>query len=134
MLIRADLGVPMAERIVKAVSAGRYDREIEPEEVRRILAEEVAKVLKPVEVPFNFGDEKPFVILVVGVNGSGKTTTIGKLGAIAAARRLQGHVRRLRHLSRRGHRAADRVGRAHRRHHDLRARRGPMPRAWPSTP
>ena len=43
----------------------------------------MAKVLKPVEVPFNFGEEKPFVILVVGVNGSGKTTTIGKLGAIA---------------------------------------------------
>jgi fused signal recognition particle receptor len=83
VLIQADLGVAMAERIVKAVSAGRYDREIEPEEVKRILAVEVAKVLKPVEVPFNFGTEKPFVILVVGVNGSGKTTTIGKLGAIA---------------------------------------------------
>ncbi|MBC8037891.1 MAG: signal recognition particle-docking protein FtsY [Rhizobiales bacterium] len=85
VLIQADLGVAMAERIVKAVSAGRYDREIEPEEVKRILAVEVAKVLKPVEVPFNFGTEKPFVILVVGVNGSGKTTTIGKLGAIAKA-------------------------------------------------
>ncbi len=83
VLIQADLGVAMAERIVKAVSTGRYDKEIEPEEVKRILAEEVAKVLKPVEVPFNFGTEKPFVILVVGVNGSGKTTTIGKLGAIA---------------------------------------------------
>ncbi|MGH6854213.1 MAG: signal recognition particle-docking protein FtsY [Aestuariivirga sp.] len=83
VLIQADLGLVMAERIVKAVSAGRYDKEIEPEEVKRILAEEVAKVLKPVEVPFNFGTEKPFVILVVGVNGSGKTTTIGKLGAIA---------------------------------------------------
>ncbi len=83
VLIQADLGVAMAERIVKAVSQGRYDREIEPEEVKRILAAEVAKVLKPVEVPFNFGTEKPFVILVVGVNGSGKTTTIGKLGAIA---------------------------------------------------
>jgi len=85
VLIQADLGVVMAERIVRAVSAGRYDREIEPEEVKRILAAEVAKVLKPVEVPFNFGAEKPFVILVVGVNGSGKTTTIGKLGAIATS-------------------------------------------------
>jgi fused signal recognition particle receptor len=73
----------MTERIIKAVSAGRYDKEIEPEEVKKILADEVAKVLKPVETPFNFGNEKPFVILVVGVNGSGKTTTIGKLGAIA---------------------------------------------------
>ena len=84
VLLQADLGLPMAERIVKAVSAGRYDTEIDPEEVKRILAAEVSKVLKPVEVPFNFGAEKPFIILVVGVNGAGKTTTIGKLGAIAA--------------------------------------------------
>jgi fused signal recognition particle receptor len=83
VLLQADLGLPMAERILKAVSAGRYDKDIDPEEVKQILASEVAKVLKPVEVPFNFGNEKPFVILVVGVNGAGKTTTIGKLGAIA---------------------------------------------------
>ncbi len=83
VLIQADLGVTVSERIIKAVSSGRYDKEIEPEEVKRILAQEVAKVLKPVEVPFNFGQEKPFVILVVGVNGAGKTTTIGKLGSIA---------------------------------------------------
>jgi fused signal recognition particle receptor len=83
VLLQADLGLPMAERILKAVSTGRYDKEIDPEEVKQILASEVAKVLKPVEVPFNFGSEKPFVILVVGVNGAGKTTTIGKLGAIA---------------------------------------------------
>jgi fused signal recognition particle receptor len=82
-LIQADLGLPVAERIIAAVSAGRYDKEIDPEEVKQILASEVAKVLKPVEVPFNFGSEKPFVIAVVGVNGSGKTTTIGKLGSIA---------------------------------------------------
>ena len=84
VLLQADLGLPMAERIVKAVATGRYDKEIDPEEVKRILASEVSKVLKPVEVPFNFGSEKPFIILVVGVNGAGKTTTIGKLGAIAA--------------------------------------------------
>lgn len=84
-LIQADLGITVSERIIKAVSTGRYDKEIDPQEVKQILAEEVAKVLKPVEVPFNFGVEKPFVILVVGVNGSGKTTTIGKLGAIAAS-------------------------------------------------
>lgn len=85
VLIQADLGIAVSERIIKAVSAGRYDKEIEPDEVKRILAEEVAKVLKPVEVPFNFGSEKPFVVLVVGVNGAGKTTTIGKLGAIATS-------------------------------------------------
>ena len=84
VLLQADLGLPMAERIVSAVSAGRYDKEIDPEEVKQILASEVAKVLKPVEVPFAFGTQKPFVVLVVGVNGAGKTTTIGKLAAIAA--------------------------------------------------
>jgi fused signal recognition particle receptor len=84
-LIQADLGIAVSERIIAAVSLGRYDKEIDPEEVKQILATEVAKVLKPVEVPFNFGAEKPFVILVVGVNGSGKTTTIGKLGSIAAS-------------------------------------------------
>jgi fused signal recognition particle receptor len=83
-LIQADLGIAVAERIIKAVATGRYDKEIDPQEVKQILSDEVAKVLKPVEVPFNFGSEKPFVILVVGVNGSGKTTTIGKLGSIAA--------------------------------------------------
>jgi fused signal recognition particle receptor len=83
-LIQADLGITVSERIIKAVATGRYDKEIDPQEVKQILADEVSKVLKPVEVPFNFGAEKPFVILVVGVNGSGKTTTIGKLGAIAA--------------------------------------------------
>jgi fused signal recognition particle receptor len=83
-LIQADLGVAVSERIIKAVATGRYDKEIDPEEVKRILADEVARVLRPVETPFNFGEEKPFVILVVGVNGSGKTTTIGKLGSIAS--------------------------------------------------
>jgi fused signal recognition particle receptor len=83
VLIQADLGIEMAERVKRAVAEGRYDKEVSPDQVKRILAEEVAKVLRPVEVPFTFGAEQPFVILVVGVNGSGKTTTIGKLGAIA---------------------------------------------------
>jgi fused signal recognition particle receptor len=90
VLIQADLGVEMTTRIVTAVASGRYEREIGPDEVKAILANEIAKVLKPVEVPFNFGAEKPFVILVVGVNGSGKTTTIGKL-----ARRLTGEGHKL---------------------------------------
>jgi fused signal recognition particle receptor len=84
VLIGADLGADMADRVTQAVAKGRYDKEIDPREVRRILAREVTKVLEPVEVPFRFDQaRKPFVILVVGVNGAGKTTTIGKLGAIA---------------------------------------------------
>ncbi|HKQ95994.1 MAG TPA: signal recognition particle-docking protein FtsY [Aestuariivirgaceae bacterium] len=84
ILIGADLGPATAARITRTVGEGRYDREIAPDEVRSILAAEIEKILAPVERSFTFEDaRRPFVILVVGVNGSGKTTTIGKLGAIA---------------------------------------------------
>jgi fused signal recognition particle receptor len=80
ILIKADLGLDTAQRIVDAVRAGRYEREISPEEVRAVLAAEVEKVLAPVARPLVVERAKrPFVILVAGVNGSGKTTTIGKL-------------------------------------------------------
>jgi fused signal recognition particle receptor len=82
VLIRADLGVAVAGRIAAAVAAGRYDQTIAPEEVKRVLAREIEKVLIGVEKPLELAPyQKPFVILVVGVNGSGKTTTIGKLAA-----------------------------------------------------
>jgi fused signal recognition particle receptor len=81
VLIRADLGVDVAARIAGAVGEGRYDKAITPGEVKAVLAAEVEKVLAPVARPLVLGDAKPFVILVVGVNGSGKTTTIGKLAA-----------------------------------------------------
>ena len=81
VLIRADLGTTMAGRIASAVGEGRYDKAISPDEVKGILAAEVEKVLTPVAMPLAIADAKPFCILVVGVNGSGKTTTIGKLAA-----------------------------------------------------
>ncbi len=80
-LIRADLGIDVAGRIAAAVGHGRYDKQIAPEEVKAILAAEVEKVLAPVAQPLTIGAARPFVVLVVGVNGSGKTTTIGKLSA-----------------------------------------------------
>jgi fused signal recognition particle receptor len=81
-LIQADLGVDTATRIVKAVGQGRYDKEVAPAEVKAILAGEVEKVLEPVARPLAVDRaKKPFVILMIGVNGSGKTTTIGKLAA-----------------------------------------------------
>jgi fused signal recognition particle receptor len=80
VLIRADLGVDVAARIAGAVGEGRYDKAIAPDEVKAILATEVEKIMAPVAQPLVIGG-KPFVILVVGVNGSGKTTTIGKLAA-----------------------------------------------------
>jgi fused signal recognition particle receptor len=81
-LIRADLGVETAARIAAAVGQGRYDTAISADEVKAILAAEVEKVLAPVATPLTIdAGAKPFVILVAGVNGSGKTTTIGKLAA-----------------------------------------------------
>jgi fused signal recognition particle receptor len=71
------------------VGQGRYDKSIDPAEVRSILASEVEKVLVPVARPLEIdATKKPYVILVVGVNGSGKTTTIGKLAAKLAG---EGH-------------------------------------------
>ncbi len=82
VLVRADLGVAAASRIAALVGKGRYDKQIAPEEVRAILADEVERVLTPVARPLEVdATKKPFIILVVGVNGSGKTTTIGKLAA-----------------------------------------------------
>jgi fused signal recognition particle receptor len=79
-LIRADMGMASAKSLSAAVARGRYDKEISENEIREILAGEIAKVLKPVEKPLAIDREKkPFVILVAGVNGTGKTTTIGKL-------------------------------------------------------
>jgi fused signal recognition particle receptor len=85
VLIRADLGMDCAARIAAAVGQGRYDKSITPEEVKIVLAQEVEKVLTPVAKPLELDSAKPFVVLVVGVNGSGKTTTIGKLAAKARA-------------------------------------------------
>lgn len=82
ILIQADLGLATSARIAKAVGEGRYDKQIEPEEVKAILAREVESILTPVAHPLAIdATKKPFVILMVGVNGSGKTTTIGKLAA-----------------------------------------------------
>jgi fused signal recognition particle receptor len=79
-LIRADLGTGLAKRLAGAVAKGRYDKEISEAEVREILAGEITSVLKPVEKPLVVdGAHKPFVVLVAGVNGTGKTTTIGKM-------------------------------------------------------
>jgi fused signal recognition particle receptor len=81
VLIRADLGVDSAARIAAAVGEGRYDKSITVDEVKAVVAAEVEKVLAPVAKPLAIREAKPFVALVVGVNGSGKTTTIGKLAA-----------------------------------------------------
>ena len=85
-LIRTDLGMEASARVTDAIAKGRFNENPTADEVRTIIAEEVAKVLEPVAKPLVVDDaQKPFVILVVGVNGSGKTTTIGKLAAKLSA-------------------------------------------------
>ncbi len=81
VLIRADLGLESSARIAAAIGEGRYDKAITPDEVKAVVAAEVEKVLAPVAMPLSFSAAKPFVVLVAGVNGSGKTTTIGKMAA-----------------------------------------------------
>ena len=80
LLIQADLGVDTAARITTALAKGRHEKEITTEEVRAVLAAEVERVLAPVARPLQIpSGEGVQVVLVVGVNGTGKTTTIGKL-------------------------------------------------------
>jgi len=82
VLIRADLGVETALRVTDTLASTRLGRDVSDAEVRAVMAQEVEKVLKPVALPLELDlSHKPHVILVVGVNGTGKTTTIGKLAA-----------------------------------------------------
>jgi len=79
-LVKADLGAGLSHKITQAVAKDRYDRDIATWDLRRILADEITSVLMPAERPLEIdADRKPFVILVAGVNGTGKTTTIGKI-------------------------------------------------------
>ena len=82
VLIRADLGLETTGRIAAALGGGRYASGISPDEIKAVVAAEVEKTLAPVAQPLAIDSaKKPFVILVAGVNGSGKTTSIGKLAA-----------------------------------------------------
>ncbi len=90
LLITADLGVATAARITSKLAKTRFDEEISPEEVRAALADEIADVLSPVAVPLiPDPNRKPHVVLVVGVNGSDKTTTIGKMAHYFSGQGLQ---------------------------------------------
>ena len=79
-LISADLGTEVARRVIDSFRRTRFGREVTDEEIRQALAEEIATILEPVAQPLALDPaHKPHVVLVVGVNGTGKTTTIGKL-------------------------------------------------------
>jgi len=79
LLISADLGVAAAARLRQTLAADKFDKDVAPLEVREALATEIAAILAPVARPLTLGGHKPHVVLVCGVNGSGKTTTIAKL-------------------------------------------------------
>ncbi|UJW84267.1 signal recognition particle-docking protein FtsY [Devosia sp. SL43] len=86
VLIQADLGIETAMAITETLRRDRFDRDVSGEDVRAVLAAEVEKVLGPVARPLVVDTaQKPFIILMIGVNGSGKTTTIGKLAQQYAA-------------------------------------------------
>ncbi|MDP2699609.1 signal recognition particle-docking protein FtsY [Thalassospira sp.] len=80
LLITSDLGVATAAKLGAELSRTRFDKQVEAGEIQEFIADEVAKILEPVAIPLMIdAGRKPHVVLVVGVNGSGKTTTIGKL-------------------------------------------------------
>jgi fused signal recognition particle receptor len=79
-LIQADLGVTVAARLVGKLGKERFGKEVTDEEVRAAFADDIAEILQPVATPLAIDRaRRPFVVLVIGVNGSGKTTTIAKL-------------------------------------------------------
>jgi fused signal recognition particle receptor len=80
LLIASDMGIGVAGEVADSLRNTRFNQEVSPEEVRAALAEQVIRLVEPVMKPLRLDlTKKPFVILVVGVNGSGKTTTIAKL-------------------------------------------------------
>ncbi|MVS99467.1 signal recognition particle-docking protein FtsY [Devosia marina] len=86
VLIQADLGIDTAIAITETLRRDRFDKDVSGEDVRAVLATEVEQVLRPVAQPLLIDtSKKPFIVLMIGVNGSGKTTTIGKLAQKFAA-------------------------------------------------
>ncbi len=81
LLITADMGVETAARVTANMAEGRLGRRMSSREIKELLAREIARVMEPVAKPLPLYAKKPQVVLVVGVNGSGKTTTIGKLAS-----------------------------------------------------
>ena len=81
LLIASDMGVDIALRVTANMAEGRYGKQMSVREIKEVLSAEVARVMEPVARPMPIYPRKPQVVLVVGVNGSGKTTTIGKLAS-----------------------------------------------------
>ncbi len=81
LLITADMGVETSMLVTAAMAEGRYGKKLSVDEIKRLMASEIARIMDPVAKPMPLYPKTPQVVLVVGVNGSGKTTTIGKLAS-----------------------------------------------------
>ena len=81
LLITADMGVETAMRVTANMAEGRMGKRLSSQEIKELLAHEIARIMEPVARPMQIYAKRPQVVLVVGVNGSGKTTTIGKLAS-----------------------------------------------------
>ncbi|NAZ36423.1 signal recognition particle-docking protein FtsY [Rubellimicrobium sp. CFH 75288] len=81
LLVASDMGVETAQRVVANLAEGRMGRRLSVPEIKGLIAAEVARIMEGVARPMPLFPRRPQVVLVVGVNGSGKTTTIGKLAA-----------------------------------------------------
>jgi len=81
LLITADMGVETSMRVTAAMAEGRYGKKLSVDEIKRLMAREIARIMESVAKPMPLYPKTPQVVLVVGVNGSGKTTTIGKLAS-----------------------------------------------------
>ncbi|MCV2887118.1 signal recognition particle-docking protein FtsY [Ruegeria aquimaris] len=81
LLIAADMGVDTALRVTANMAEGRMGRKLSTQEIKELLAQEITRIMEPVARPMPLYPKRPQVVLVVGVNGSGKTTTIGKLAS-----------------------------------------------------
>ena len=81
LLIASDMGVDTALRVTANMAEGRLGRRLSASDIKALLAQEIARIMEPVARPLPLYPKKPQVVLVVGVNGSGKTTTIGKLAS-----------------------------------------------------
>ncbi|KIN61553.1 Signal recognition particle receptor FtsY [Sulfitobacter noctilucae] len=81
LLITADMGVDTALRVTANMAEGRFGKKLSVAEIKQLMADEIARIMEPIAKPLPLYPQTPQVVLVVGVNGSGKTTTIGKLAS-----------------------------------------------------
>ena len=81
LLIASDMGVDTALRVTANLAEGRYGKKLSVTEIKQLLSDEISRIMEPVAKPLPIYPKKPQVVLIVGVNGSGKTTTIGKLAS-----------------------------------------------------